>query len=87
MPRDGTLPKTLVALVADLFCGAGGSPTGARGLAGPDRLGVDQVVWYGAAIMALVYRLLKAYRTDGATGLVSKRRGRPSNRRKLGKPI
>jgi hypothetical protein len=34
-----------------------------------------------------VYRLLKAYRTDGATGLVSKRRGRPSNRRKLGKPI
>ena len=55
MPRDGTLPKTLVALVADLFCGAGGSPTGARGLAGPDRLGVDQVVWYGAAIMALCW--------------------------------
>jgi hypothetical protein len=29
-----------------------------------------------------VYRLLKAYRTDGATGLISKRRGRRSNRRK-----
>jgi DNA (cytosine-5)-methyltransferase 1 len=25
------LPKTRVALVADLFCGAGGSSTGARG--------------------------------------------------------
>ena len=25
------------------------------GLAGPDRLGVDQVVWYGAAIMALCW--------------------------------
>jgi hypothetical protein len=29
-----------------------------------------------------VFRLLKAYRTDGATGLISKQRGRPSNRRK-----
>jgi hypothetical protein len=29
-----------------------------------------------------VFRLLKAYRNDGATGLISKRRGRPSNRRK-----
>ncbi len=29
-----------------------------------------------------VFRLLKAYRTEGATGLISKRRGRPSNRRK-----
>src|SRR5499427_3086889 len=29
-----------------------------------------------------VYRLLKAYRTKGATGLISKRRGRCSNRRK-----
>jgi hypothetical protein len=29
-----------------------------------------------------VFRLLKAYRIDGATGLISKRRGRPSNRRK-----
>jgi transposase len=29
-----------------------------------------------------VYRLLKAYRIDGATGLTSRRRGRPSNRRK-----
>src|SRR6266404_115098 len=29
-----------------------------------------------------VFRLLKAYRTGGATGLMSKRRGRPSNRRK-----
>src|SRR3954469_24882006 len=28
-----------------------------------------------------VFRLLKAYRTEGAAGLVSKRRGRPSNRR------
>ena len=29
-----------------------------------------------------VFRLLKAYRTDGPTGLISKRRGRRSNRRK-----
>ena len=29
-----------------------------------------------------VFRLLKAYRTEGPTGLVSKRRGRRSNRRK-----
>jgi predicted DNA-binding protein (UPF0251 family) len=29
-----------------------------------------------------VFRLMKAYRTEGATGLISKRRGRPSNRRK-----
>jgi len=29
-----------------------------------------------------VFRLLKAYRIDGATGLISQRRGRPSNRRK-----
>ena len=28
-----------------------------------------------------VFRLLKAYRTRGAAGLVSRRRGRPSNRR------
>src|SRR5215472_15960347 len=30
-----------------------------------------------------VFRLLKAYRTEGATGLISKRRGRRGNRRKL----
>src|SRR5436190_19836478 len=29
-----------------------------------------------------VFRLLKAYRSQGATGLISKRRGCPSNRRK-----
>ena len=29
-----------------------------------------------------VFRLLKAYRSEGATGLISKRRGRASNRRK-----
>ena len=29
-----------------------------------------------------VFRLLKAYRTEGPTGLISKRRGRRSNRRK-----
>jgi hypothetical protein len=29
-----------------------------------------------------VFRLLKAYRSEGSTGLISKRRGRPSNRRK-----
>src|SRR5499427_3862756 len=29
-----------------------------------------------------VFRLLKAYRTEGATGLISKRRGHRSNRRK-----
>jgi hypothetical protein len=29
-----------------------------------------------------VFRLLKAYRTEGATGLISKRHGRRSNRRK-----
>ena len=29
-----------------------------------------------------VFRLLKAYRIEGAAGLMSKRRGRPSNRRK-----
>jgi hypothetical protein len=29
-----------------------------------------------------VFRLLKAYRINGATGLISQRRGRPSNRRK-----
>jgi transposase len=29
-----------------------------------------------------VFRLLKRYRSEGATGLISKRRGRPSNRRK-----
>jgi hypothetical protein len=29
-----------------------------------------------------VYRLLKAYRIEGPTGLISKRRGRRSNRRK-----
>jgi hypothetical protein len=29
-----------------------------------------------------VFRLLKAYRTDGPTGLTSKPRGRRSNRRK-----
>src|SRR5947207_7421540 len=29
-----------------------------------------------------VFRLLKAYRIEGPTGLISKRRGRPSNRRK-----
>jgi predicted DNA-binding protein (UPF0251 family) len=29
-----------------------------------------------------VFRLLKAYRSEGPTGLISKRRGRPSNRRK-----
>ena len=28
-----------------------------------------------------VFRLLKAYRAEGAAGLVSQRRGRPSNRR------
>ena|SRR5215813_6361640 len=27
-----------------------------------------------------VFRLLKAYRTEGTAGLISKRRGRPSNR-------
>ena len=32
-----------------------------------------------------VFRLLKAYRADGATGLILKRRGRRSNRRKLGR--
>jgi hypothetical protein len=31
-----------------------------------------------------VFRLLKAYRAEGATGLISKRRGRRSNRRKPG---
>ena len=29
-----------------------------------------------------VFRLLKAYRSEGATDLISRRRGRPSNRRK-----
>ena len=29
-----------------------------------------------------VFRLLKAYRTEGPTGLISKRRGRRSNRRR-----
>ena len=29
-----------------------------------------------------VFRLLKTYRSEGATGLISKRRGRPSNRRR-----
>jgi hypothetical protein len=29
-----------------------------------------------------VFRLVKAYRSEGATGLLSKRRGRASNRRK-----
>jgi hypothetical protein len=29
-----------------------------------------------------VLRLLKAYRTSGAKGLISRQRGRPSNRRK-----
>ena len=29
-----------------------------------------------------VFRLLKAYRTEGPAGLISKRRGRRSNRRK-----
>jgi len=29
-----------------------------------------------------VFRLLKAYRTEGPAGLISKRRGRPGNRRK-----
>ena len=29
-----------------------------------------------------VFRLVKAYRSEGATGLISKRRGRASNRRK-----
>jgi hypothetical protein len=29
-----------------------------------------------------VFGLLKAYRSEGSTGLISKRRGRPSNRRK-----
>ena len=29
-----------------------------------------------------VFRLLKAYRIEGPTGLISKRRGRSSNRRK-----
>jgi hypothetical protein len=29
-----------------------------------------------------VFRLLKAYRTAGPTGLISKQRGRPGNRRK-----
>ena len=28
-----------------------------------------------------VFRLLKVYRSEGAVGLISKRRGRPSNRR------
>ena len=28
-----------------------------------------------------VFRLLKAYRAEGPAGLISKRRGRPSNRR------
>jgi hypothetical protein len=32
-----------------------------------------------------VFRLLKAYRTAGPTGLISKRRGRPSNRRGPGR--
>ena len=42
----------------------------------------------GAAVQLLglerrqVFRLLKAYRIEGATGLISKRRGRRSNRRK-----
>src|SRR5437667_10212033 len=30
MPFEGAAPTTRVALVADLFCGAGGSSTGAR---------------------------------------------------------
>jgi Winged helix-turn helix len=29
-----------------------------------------------------VFQLLQAYKIDGPTGLISKRRGRPSNRRK-----
>jgi hypothetical protein len=29
-----------------------------------------------------VFRLLKAYRSEGPAGLISKRRGHPSNRRK-----
>ncbi|MGH7000717.1 MAG: ISNCY family transposase [Stellaceae bacterium] len=50
---------------------------------------VDQGRLTGAAAAQLlglerrqVFRLLKAYRSDGATGLISKRRGRASNRRK-----
>ena len=30
-----------------------------------------------------VFRLLKVFRLEGAPGLISKRRGQPSNRRKL----
>jgi hypothetical protein len=33
-----------------------------------------------------VFRLLKAYRVAGPAGLISKRRGRPSNRRKPEEP-
>src|SRR5919199_1061845 len=33
-----------------------------------------------------VFRLLKAYRAEGAAGLVSKRRGSPSNRRQPAEP-
>jgi hypothetical protein len=33
-------------------------------------------------LLGLERRLLKAYRIEGATGLISKRRGRRSNRRK-----
>jgi hypothetical protein len=39
-----------------------------------------------AALLGLerrqVFRLLRAYRVEGTTGLISKRRGRRSNRRK-----
>src|ERR1700745_857162 len=43
-------------------------------------------MWAAAQLLGLerrqVFRLLKAYRSKGATGLISKRRGRRSNRRK-----
>src|SRR5580700_4226461 len=39
----------------DPQCRPAAHPGKPVGLVGPDRLGVDQVVWYGAAIMALCW--------------------------------
>jgi transposase len=46
------------------------------------RLGVETTAQLLGLERRQVFRLLKAYRSEGATGLISRRRGRPSNRRK-----
>src|SRR3954469_11659235 len=75
-PIEMTLPR--------IFREVPGMTVRLEGLRGLDQRGLTPAA--AAQLLGLerrqVFRLLKVYRTGGPAGLISKRRGRPSNRRK-----